>query len=155
MTPPADLVLRTARPDDAAALTDLALRSKASWGYEEALMSAFTEELTIPATRCGERIVVAERAGALAGYAELAGGPPKIELLGLFVEPTQQGHGIGRVLFADAAQRARALGATTLYWDADPFAEEIYVRLGGHTVGLEPSGSVPGRFLPRMVLDLA
>ena len=154
MTPPGDLALRTARPDDAAALTELALRSKASWGYDAAFMAACTEELTIPPGRCGPRLVVAERAGVLVGYAELAGDPPAVELLGLFVEPAAQGGGIGRVLFDDAVQRARALGATTLFWDADPYAEEIYARLGGRTVGSEPSGCVPGRMLPRMELAL-
>lgn len=155
MTAPADLALRTARPDDAVALTELALRSKAGWGYDEAFMAACTEELTIPPRRCGPRLVVAERAGALVGYAELAGDPPAVELLGLFVDPDAQGSGIGRILFDDAVQRARALGAAILFWDADPYAEEIYVRLGGRTVGREPSGSVPGRTLPRMELTLS
>lgn len=154
MTPPADLLLRTATPDDAEPLTALAMRSKASWGYDQAFMTACAAELTIPPRRCGPRLVVATRGGLIVGYAELAGDPPAVELRGLFVEPDVAGRGIGRILFDDAVQRARALGATTLYWDADPFAEEIYRRLGGRTVGREPSGSVPGRTLPRMELEL-
>ena len=154
MTRHPDVVLRPARPAEATALTGLALRSKASWGYEPAFMDACTDELTITPDRCAGRLVVAERAGAFVGYAELDGGPPRVELRGLFVEPGQQGGGIGRMLFDDACRRAAALGATTLFWDADPFAEEIYVRLGGRTVGRAPSGSVPGRMLPRMELDL-
>jgi GNAT superfamily N-acetyltransferase len=130
------------------------MRSKASWGYDQTFMAACTAELTIPPGRCGPRLVVALRGAALVGYAELDGDPPAVELRGLFVEPEAQGRGIGRILFDDAVQRARALGATTLFWDADPFAEEIYRRLGGRTVGREPSGSVPGRTLPRMQLEL-
>ena len=45
-------------------------------------------------------------------------------------------------------------GAKTLEVDADPNAEVIYARLGFRTIGRSPSGSIPGRWLPRMALSL-
>jgi hypothetical protein len=34
--------------------------------------------------------------------------------------------------------------------DADPYAAAFYRRCGAIDVGLVPSGSIPGRFLPRL-----
>jgi hypothetical protein len=39
--------------------------------------------------------------------------------------------------------------------DADPNAEAIYARLGFKTFARSPSGSIPGRTLPRMRLALS
>jgi GNAT superfamily N-acetyltransferase len=154
MSPPGGpaVRLRAARPDEAEALTALALRSKAHWGYPADFLEACRDELTVTPAACGE-VVVAE-AGAVLGFAQLAGAGERVELVALFVEPAAIGTGVGRVLFDDACARTRARGAVVLWWDADPHAEEIYRRLGGVTVGRAPSGSVPGRTLPRMELAL-
>ena len=41
------LHLRPARPDEAELLTELCLRSKAVWGYDDAFMRACRAELTL------------------------------------------------------------------------------------------------------------
>ena len=41
------LTLRTPRPDEAAILTELSLRSKAVWGYDEAFMLSCRNELML------------------------------------------------------------------------------------------------------------
>jgi hypothetical protein len=33
---------------------------------------------------------------------------------------------------------------------ADPYAESFYAKYGAERIGEAPSGSIPGRFLPRM-----
>jgi hypothetical protein len=38
--------------------------------------------------------------------------------------------------------------------DADPGAVPFYERMGAVPAGLVPSGSIPGRFLPRLVVAL-
>jgi hypothetical protein len=38
--------------------------------------------------------------------------------------------------------------------DADPFAESFYLALGCERIGEAPSGSIPGRMLPRLRLFL-
>jgi hypothetical protein len=43
--------IRKARPDEAGELTELALRSKAHWGYDEAFMASCREELTVRKAR--------------------------------------------------------------------------------------------------------
>lgn len=148
------ITVRRARPDEAAALTALALRAKASWGYDEAFMAACRAELTFtPQKMAACSVWVAEADGELAGMIALSldGGA---EVEDFFVEPAFQGRGVGTALMAELLAAARASGAGRVEVDADPNAETIYARLGFETVGRSPSGSIPGRWLPRMALSL-
>lgn len=144
------ITVREARADEAEALTELAMRAKASWGYDAAFMAACREELTItPAKMARWRVWVADAGDEIAGMVALSldGGA---EVEDFFVEPAFQGRGVGAALMAELIAAARAAGATALEVDADPNAEAIYTRLGFTTIGRSPSGSIPGRFLPRM-----
>jgi GNAT superfamily N-acetyltransferase len=73
----------------------------------------------------------------------------------LFVDPSAIGQGIGAALIAHLLDRARPLGFTVLTIDADPNAEAFYLARGAVRTGVIPSGSVPGRVLPRLELSLA
>ena len=44
---------------------------------------------------------------------------------------------------------------TTLTLNADPSAVPFYEHVGARIVGTSPSGSIPGRELPRMRIDIA
>ena len=46
-------------------------------------------------------------------------------------------------------------GFHTLHIHSDPFAEGFYLRNGAIRIGETPSGSIPGRLLPLLRLDLA
>lgn len=146
--------VRPARPEEAEALTELAMRAKASWGYDDAFMAACRDELTLtPAKMAAWQVWVAEADDAVAGMVALSleGGA---EVEDFFVEPAFQGRGVGGALMATLLDAARAAGATALEVDADPNAEAIYARLGFETFSRSPSGSIPGRSLPRMRLRL-
>ena len=148
------VVVREARADEARRLTELALRAKASWGYDAAFMAACREELTLtPEKIAAWHVWVAEAEGQIAGMVALSldGGA---EVEDFFVEPAFQGRGVGSALMATLLDAAREAGAETLEVDADPNAEAIYARLGFETFGRSPSGSIPGRWLPRMRLAL-
>jgi GNAT superfamily N-acetyltransferase len=143
--------LRAGRPDEAAVLSALALRSKAHWGYDEAFLDACRDELTLSAGDVvAARVTLAESDGVLAGFVALAGEPPEGDLSHLFVDPPLIGTGVGRRLFAAAVATARSDGFTSFTVDADPGAEDFYLRMGALRVGSSPSGSIPGRFLPRL-----
>jgi GNAT superfamily N-acetyltransferase len=139
--------LRPARPDEAALLSALALRSKAHWGYNDAFLAACRHELMI---RRGEitarHVTVAEVDGAVAGHYTIDGA----ELGQLFVEPAHIGRGVGRALWTHAVGAAHELGIHTLSIDSDPFAEGFYLAMGATRVGSTPSGSIEGRELPRL-----
>ena len=146
--------VRSARNDEAEALTELAMRAKASWGYDDAFMAACREELTLtPAKLAAWRVWVAEADGAVAGMVAL-NLDDGAEVEDFFVEPAFQGRGVGGALMATLFDAARAAGATMLEVDADPNAEAIYAKLGFTTFTKSPSGSIPGRWLPRMRLVL-
>ncbi|WP_199737226.1 MULTISPECIES: GNAT family N-acetyltransferase [Micromonospora] len=149
-----DLLIRPARPEEAGELTELALRSKAHWGYDEEFLTRCRAELTLTATDIAERqVTVAERNGRVVGLAVLAGGPPEPELDMLFVDPPAIGTGVGRVLFQHVVSAARAAGARTLWIEADPGAEAFYRRVGAVAAGTSISPST-GRKLPRLRRDL-
>lgn len=147
----AGVLCRPARPDEAAELTELALRSKGHWGYDEEFLAACRAGLTIaPADVVAQRVTVAEIDGRVAGFYSIVGDPPVVALDMLFVDPPAIGRGIGRSLWWHAVEAATALGVTTLTVHADPFAEGFYLAMGAVRSGAVPSGSIPGRELPRL-----
>jgi hypothetical protein len=57
-----DVLIRSARATEADILTDLALRSKAHWGYDADFLEACRDELTVAAHEVARRrTTVAER----------------------------------------------------------------------------------------------
>lgn len=145
------MTVRRARLEEAGVLTELSMRAKASWGYDEAFMTQCRDELTLtPAKMQAWTVWVAECDGAVAGMIALAADGDDAELEDFMVEPAFQGRGVGAALMAAFLDECRARGARRISVDADPHAEPIYRKLGFVTVGASPSGSIPGRMLPRM-----
>ncbi|AUS82033.1 GNAT family N-acetyltransferase [Actinoalloteichus sp. AHMU CJ021] len=145
------MVLRPARPEEAGALSDLALAAKGHWGYGQEFLAACRDELTFrPEDVARGRFVVADHDGLVVGFASIGGEAPGGELENLWVTPSRIGTGLGRVLWLDALARAATAGFEYLTIDADPNAEGFYRRMGAERVGEVPSSSVAGRMLPRM-----
>ncbi|GAA0454470.1 N-acetyltransferase [Actinoplanes capillaceus] len=148
-------MIRLARVEEAGALSEVALRSKAYWGYDEPFLEACRAELTLlPGEVSSRRTSVAEIDGRIAGFYTLDGQPPEGELGNLRIDPEHLRRGIGRSLWRHAMGVARGLGFTTILIDAEPNAEGFYLEMGATTVGSTPSTSIPGRVLPRMRFDL-
>jgi GNAT superfamily N-acetyltransferase len=146
---------RPARPDEADALGDLALESKAHWGYDRAFLDRVRDELTFsPDVVTARRMVVADEDGRLLGFYSLDGTPPDGELGNLWIEPESIGTGLGRQLWQHAVDAAREAGFASLRIDADPHAEGFYLAMGARKVGETPSGSIAGRLLPTLRYDL-
>ncbi|MFJ8039711.1 GNAT family N-acetyltransferase [Kitasatospora sp. NPDC096147] len=147
--------IREALADEAGLLSELALRSKAHWGYDAAFLAACRDELTLaPEEIALRRTVLAVRDGRVLGFATLEGEPTTGELGMLFVDPAAIGQGVGRLLFDHLVTTARAAGFTHLTIDADPNAEPFYLAMGAVRTGAVPSGSVPGRVLPQLLLTV-
>jgi N-acetylglutamate synthase-like GNAT family acetyltransferase len=148
----APLVIRPAAPSDVDVLTDLAMRSKASHGYDAAFMERCREELAISERTLRERDVwLAEADGAIVGFFALE--PPAkgvCEVNPIFVEPHLQQGGFGRALWRKLEERAHHAGARRIGLDSDPNAVGFYEKMGLKVTGWSPSGSIPGRQLPRM-----
>lgn len=149
------MLIRRVHAHELEALSGLCLRSKAVWGYDRAFMDACRAELTLTFADLDEtEIRVAERDGAVVGVAQISIDGNEAQLEKLFVEPGLLRSGAGRALFAWASDEARKHGARVLVIDADPDAAPFYRKLGARDDGVVPSGSIPGRFLPRLKFDL-
>jgi membrane protease YdiL (CAAX protease family)/N-acetylglutamate synthase-like GNAT family acetyltransferase len=149
------LRLRAARRDEARLLSELALRSKGHWGYDQAFLDACRAELTLtPEDVETRRVTVAERDRQVVGFYALAGDPPEGTLADLFVAPERIGTGVGRALWEHAMVAARTLGFERLTLEADPGAEPFYLAMGAHRIGSVPSGSIPGRFIPLLEVPI-
>jgi GNAT superfamily N-acetyltransferase len=146
-----EVLVRKARLEEADALTELSMRAKASWGYDEAFMAQCRAELTVTREKMEAWSVwVAECDGRVAGVIALARDGDGAEIEDFMVEPAFQGAGVGSALMRELMDECRTHGLATIRVDADPNAEAIYHKLGFVTVGRSPSGSIPGRTLPRM-----
>jgi GNAT superfamily N-acetyltransferase len=148
-------IIRPPEDEELPALSALCFRSKAVWGYDNDFMEACRRELSIEL--CDLRstsIAVAEENGRVVGVAQVKVVGSGADLLKLFVEPTALRDGVGRALFAWATNLATSSGADRLVIEADPDAAPFYRRLGAQDVGVAPSGSIPGRMLPKLIKDL-
>ena len=150
------ITLRPGRAADAEPLTRLAMRSKAHWGYDAAFMAMCRAELTITEQRIAETtVLVAEREGRTIGFGCLsAKDDGSGEIADIFVEPAEIGRGAGQTVMQALFGRARTLGLKRLVVDADPHAQGFYEKLGFRFWRDVPSGSIPGRTLPQLVLTL-
>ena len=144
---PAADEIRPAHAGEAAALTALAWRSKAHWGYDAEFMAVLKPLLTVTeqdlSTSC---VNVMDAAGEPIGWYRLTGTPPRGELEDLWLEPASIGRGAGRRLFEHALHTASELGFRALTIEADPNAEGFYRAVGATRIGDRRSPS--GRTLP-------
>src|SRR5436190_455422 len=98
--------LRDIRQDELPSLSELCLRSKAVWGYDDTFMIACRTELTlVPDQLKSTHVQVAERGKIIAGLVQIKVADTDAELLKLFVEPALLRSGVGSLLFEWAMAR--------------------------------------------------
>jgi len=147
--------LREACKSELPSLSELCLRSKAVWGYDDAFMTACRAELTLhPEELRSTSLQLAVRDSTVIGLTQVKVTDTDADLLKLFVEPALLRSGVGRLLFEWATARARGLGAVRMMIEADPGAVPFYERMGARHAGFAPSQSILGRMLPCMQMDL-
>jgi GNAT superfamily N-acetyltransferase len=142
--------IRRARPDEAQALTELSLRSKAVWGYEPGFLARCRAAMTLtPQKLRAHPFYVAQDAGGiLLGFYSFEPERGGVGLDMFFVEPEAIGRGVGRALWDHAVAAARALGPREMVVVSDPNAAGFYQRMGCRSAGAVPSEVDPARFLP-------
>jgi N-acetylglutamate synthase-like GNAT family acetyltransferase len=157
--------LRQARPDEAQLLTDLAMRSKQSNGYDDEFMEQCRDELAVTEkSLLAAEYWVAEAGakssavnGTVCGCVGLSvdEAGTSAEVYSFFIDPDWKRKGIGRLLWQDLVNRAGNMGIRQLRLDADPSAVAFYEAIGFEIVSYTPSGSIAGRTLPHMTISLA
>lgn len=144
--------IRAARESEAELLTELAMRSKAYWGYDESFMAQCRDELTVTGSElCAfGRIcrVCVDRDRIVGFYVLEILDRARASLEMLFVEPGRIGQGYGKRLVSDAKVCAKSRGTAEILIEGDPYADRFYHRVGAEKIGRRPSGSIAGRWLP-------
>ena len=140
--------IRDASALDLAVLTEIAKRSKAHWGYDDAFMTACEAELAVTTgDLTDETVRIAESDGRAAGFYRLAEEAGDLHIEGFFVDPPWIGTGIGRHLWRDLEMHAARSGCPRLICQSDPNAAGFY-----RSMGMRESASIPGRQLPMFEL---
>ena len=151
-----NVTIRRAVVGDIAQMTDVIWASKASNGYDVAFMAACRQELRVTAGDLanGHHWLAVNSDQILGTICLRALTATDGQIDGLFIAPNGQGRGIGRALWMHAAASARKLGLTRIQLDADPRAVPFYTAMGFSQIGEHPSGSIPGRMLPVMEIQI-
>ena len=173
MKPSADFDLRPGVPEDALAISALAIQvfldtyaldgvrpDLAREALREYAVEAFDARLREP----GRRFVLALRDTGVVGFAEVtideqaapAGEVRGAELVRLYVQPRFQAAGLGRRLIAAAEAVAHEAGRSALWltaWEGNERARAFYARLGyddiGETVYRFEGQDYPNRVIAR------
>lgn len=152
------LNIREAFPDEARLLSDLALLSKAHWGYSQDFLDSCRSELTVDPVQVAsdsyQYFAAVEGDAVIGFYALKRLSDDDYELEALFVAPEHIGTGIGRALITHAKRMLSEHGAARLIIQGDPNATQFYVAAGGRRIGARESGSIPGRHLPLFEIEL-
>ena len=152
------LNIRPAAPADAAHLSELALRSKAHWGYSKDFLEACRPELTVDPGRLAGGdypCFVATLGDDIAGFYSLGElSEDSYELEALFVDPPHIGTGVGGALLRHAIDWLSTTSARRLLIQSDPQASDFYLAAGARKTGEKESGSIPGRYLPMFEIDI-
>jgi GNAT superfamily N-acetyltransferase len=148
--------IRPASPDEAALLSDLALRAKGHWGYDADFLEACRPELTLTQDYIATSPVsVLEEEKRIVGFYGLREQVDEVELLYLFVEPSRMNQGVGRALWNHAVETAARLGFRRISIESDPYAEAFYQAMGARNVGFVSSSVQVDRKLPLLEVSLA
>ena len=137
-TPPpmnGPISIRVAVKSEQSELEALQRRASLANEYDRDSLLANPDAIHLPREHIETgRVFVAERYGAVAGFAVVLTRPDgNAELDGLFVEPGKWRGGIGRTLVDHAAAFARSEGAATLHVIGNPHAALFY-QAGGFAV---------------------
>jgi GNAT superfamily N-acetyltransferase len=143
--------IRNAHRTEASLLTDIAVRSKASWGYDADFMQNCVEALSVREEDFVDprHIIRVIEEVKICGFYHVELIDSKSAVLdALFIDTPNLRKGLGTLLFKDAIEQIRVHGCHIVRIQSDPYAQGFYEAMGATRVGMVPSESIPGRDLP-------
>jgi GNAT superfamily N-acetyltransferase len=149
------LIIRPAKKDEAAQLSEIAHDAKRHWGYPEHWIKHWQDDLTItPDYVTANLVYLAEGEGVVLGFYALIMLKEKAELDHIWVLPAHIGTGVGKQLFLHAMQIAAGERVSEVEILSDPNAEGFYRKMGAHRTG-EVVSEIDGkpRSLPRLTIN--
>lgn len=147
------MIIRQASPGEHELLCDIAMESKAHWGYAAEQLEAWRPDLRIsPARLATTPVHVCEIDGRVVGYYSFDDSVATWELDNLWVRPDSMGRGVGKALLQHARSFAASRGVRRIIIDSDPNAEAFYVSQGAQRIGTvaAPIASAQDRVRPQL-----
>jgi GNAT superfamily N-acetyltransferase len=138
-----NLMIRSACLEDLEPLADLALRSKAVWGYSPAFTDACRDELAIRENDLPEVFVLVRGTAPIGFYSMQHLTPECVELGHLLVEPAEMRKGHGTTLLRDAVARARKSGYRVLVIKATRMRPSSTARWAAHRLARAKRAAYP------------
>ncbi|MDM1046074.1 GNAT family N-acetyltransferase [Myroides sp. 1354] len=131
-----DIKIIPASVGDCAILTQIAKKAKQHWGYSDAWMQLWENDLSVtPDCFVEGKIVKGEIGEVLIGFYALKNEGDFALLDGLWVLPEYHGNGYGKLLFHHAINQATSMGYHYVQLYADPHVDAFYQKLNGQMVG--------------------
>jgi GNAT superfamily N-acetyltransferase len=134
-------------------------RSKQSNGYDDAFMAACRDELTVSPANLQSKlwwVAVDPTSRAPRGCVCLIPNETTsiAEVSDFFIDPMYQRQGIGKQLWQTVKAYGHDANLIEFTLAADPNAVAFYQAMGFSVTGQTPSGSIAGRMLPLMTVQL-
>lgn len=141
--------------NDNSILTEVALQSKAFWGYSKQYLQSWEKDLTVTSTMIQNLFVFKYlHDNEIVGFYILNTiKQNSVELQFLFVKPEFIGNAIGSKLLQHAFEIAKNNGSKIMTLLADPNAIQFYEKNGFEIIAKKES-SIKGRYLPIMQKQL-
>jgi GNAT superfamily N-acetyltransferase len=147
------VLIRRGHAAEGARLKEIAIASKAHWGYGLERVREWADRGDFDADTLAQlALFVAEAGGRTVAWASLEPRGETAWLADLWVEPDWIGRGVGSDLFRRAAEHAREIGARIMEWEAEPNALGFYDKMGARH--LRDSAGEWGRTLSVMGVAL-
>ncbi|HEY8367789.1 MAG TPA: GNAT family N-acetyltransferase [Thermodesulfobacteriota bacterium] len=144
--------IRPAASADCEALTRIVRTSRAYEGEYRRIVA----DVSITDETLRRNVVrVYDAGGRVLGFYSLTCRPHEAELDLMFVADDAGGAGIGRALFADMAQVAKARGYPGVVIVSHPPSVGFYERMGARRVGVKPPGGNATWERPRLWYELS
>lgn len=142
--------LRKALDEEAEILSNVAIKSKAYWDYNEEFIDGCMEDLTISVEYIQKNYVYIfeDDDGIIGFFAFERSEQDRLDFL--YILPKFIGKGFGKVMWENIIREAKELGIKTFTIDSDPHAKGYYEKMGATQIGETPSTVYKDRVLPLM-----
>ena len=143
--------IRNAHEDEGAIITQVALLSKAHWGYDPVFLEKCIPDLTVDQFYIREnRVFVATAAEKIVGFYSIILEEDGYYLDNMFILPEYIGKGLGKNLWMHMLEEFQRMDVKRFRLVADPFAAGFYSAMGAMQIFSKESSTFPGRKLPVM-----
>lgn len=146
------LNIRRARKEDSEALSNVAARSEAYWGYDSEYMEKFRRIYKVTKEFITENpTFVMEEDNNIIGFYAVLRENDITSLEYFFIEPRYIGQGYGKILWNHLINNCKIAGIRELDIVTSPQAQDFYVKMGAVACGEVESLLKEGRIIPHLI----